>query len=91
MKHNFLLILLAVFVTPVFAVKMTTPSDAPKSYEAECGSCHLAYPPGLLGQKNWQRIMSGLSKHFGTDASIDATTQTEISQWLTKNAALAIS
>jgi nitrate/TMAO reductase-like tetraheme cytochrome c subunit len=31
--------------------------------------------------------MSGLSKHFGTDASIDATTQTEISQWLTKNAA----
>ena len=35
--------------------------------------------------------MSGLNKHFGTDASIDAATQTEISQWLTKNAALAIS
>jgi len=87
MKHKFLLILLALFVTPVFAAKMTMPSDAPKSYEAECGSCHLAYPPGLLGQKNWQSIMSGLSKHFGTDASIDATTQTEISQWLTKKAA----
>jgi nitrate/TMAO reductase-like tetraheme cytochrome c subunit len=31
--------------------------------------------------------MSGLDKHFGTDASLDAKTQAEISQWLIKNAA----
>ena len=31
--------------------------------------------------------MSGLDKHFGTDASLDAKTQTEITQWLIKNAA----
>jgi hypothetical protein len=31
--------------------------------------------------------MIGLNKHFGTDASIDATTQTEISQWLIRNSA----
>jgi nitrate/TMAO reductase-like tetraheme cytochrome c subunit len=47
----------------------------------------MAYPPGLLGQKNWQSIMSGLDKHFGTDASLDAKAQAEITQWLIKNAA----
>ena len=31
--------------------------------------------------------MSGLSKHFGTDASVDPKTQTEITTWLLKNAA----
>jgi nitrate/TMAO reductase-like tetraheme cytochrome c subunit len=40
-----------------------------------------------LGQKNWQNIMSGLNKHFGTDASMDAKTESEITQWLLKHAA----
>ena len=71
----------------VFAGKMGMPTDAPASYDAECASCHMAYPPGLLGQKNWQNIMSGLDKHFGTDASLDTKTQTEITQWLITNAA----
>jgi mono/diheme cytochrome c family protein len=87
MKHNFLILLFALLATPVFAAKMAMPSDAPKSFETECASCHMAYPPGLLGQKNWQSIMSGLNKHFGTDASIDLKTQTEISKWLARNAA----
>ena len=87
MKTRIPLIFMAVLAMPVYAAKMTMPSDAPKSYEAECTSCHMAYPPGLMGQKNWQSIMLGLDKHFGTDASIDAKTQTEITQWLIKNAA----
>jgi hypothetical protein len=87
MKTYFLIPLFALLAMPVFAAKMTMPLDAPKSYEAECASCHMAYPPGLLGQKNWQSMMSGLDKHFGTDASVDAKTQTEITQWLIKNAA----
>lgn len=85
MKHYFLL-LLALLAVPVDATKITMPSDAPTSYESECGSCHMAYPPGLLGQKNWQHIMSGLNKHFGTDASSDSKTQTDIAQWLARNA-----
>ena len=36
---------------PVFAAKMAMPSDIPPAYENECASCHMAYPPGLLGQK----------------------------------------
>ena len=87
MRTNFLLCMLALLAAPVFAANMSMPSDAPKSYEAECGSCHMAYPPALLGHKNWQSIMIGLNKHFGTDASIDVTTQTEIFQWLIRNAA----
>jgi nitrate/TMAO reductase-like tetraheme cytochrome c subunit len=87
MKTYFLFPLLALLAMPAFAAKMGMPAYAPKSYEAECASCHIAYPPGLLGQKNWQNIMSGLDKHFGTDASLEPKTQTEITQWLMKNAA----
>ena len=84
---KYLPILIALLAIPASAAKMGMPSDAPKSYEAECASCHIAYPPGLLGQKSWQNIMSSLDKHFGTDASLDPKTQTEITQWLMKNAA----
>jgi len=87
MKTYFLIPLLALLAMPASASKMGMPADAPMSYEAECASCHMAYPPGLLGQKSWQNIMSGLDKHFGTDASLDPKTQTEITQWLMKNAA----
>lgn len=47
----------------------------------------MAYPPGLLSEKSWQNVMSSLNKHFGTDASLDAKDQKEISVWLQKNAA----
>jgi nitrate/TMAO reductase-like tetraheme cytochrome c subunit len=70
----------------IFAAKMTMPTDAPASYEAECASCHMAYPPALLSEQSWKNVMSGLSKHFGTDASIDSKTQIEITNWLIKNA-----
>jgi hypothetical protein len=87
MKNFFLLTLLFLLPTSASAEKMAMLSDTPKSYEAECASCHMAYPPGLLGHTNWQNIMSGLDQHFGTDASLDIKTQNEITQWLIKNAA----
>ena len=73
--------------SPTFAAKMTMPADAPASYEAECASCHMAYPPALLSEQSWKNVMSSLSKHFGTDASVDAKTQAELTNWLIKNAA----
>jgi len=45
-----------------------------KVYQQECAACHLAYPPGLLPAASWQRPMGNLPKHFGTEASLDATT-----------------
>ena len=46
----------------------------------------MAYPPGLLPAQSWQRLMNGLDKHYGSDASLDKTTQLQISTWLTANA-----
>lgn len=85
---NYLLLSLALLLSmPALADKAPMPADAPKSYEAECAGCHMAYPPGLLSQKNWQNIMGSLGKHFGTDASLDAKSKTEITNWLVKHAA----
>ena len=69
-----------------FAAKMAMLVDVPASYETECASCHMAYPPALLSEQSWKNVMSGLSKHFGTDAGVDAKTQIEITNWLVKNA-----
>jgi len=56
-------------------------------YVAECASCHMAYPPGLLPARSWQKIMSNLDNHFGEDASLDAATLTELTHYLTDNSA----
>ena len=57
-----------------------------KTWQAECGSCHLAYPPNLLPAPAWRRMMAGLDRHFGTDASIDAGSAAEIGAFLQTNA-----
>ena len=87
MKELFSLIIFILAAVPAFAAKMPMPADMPKSYDAECAGCHMAYPPGLLSEKSWQSLMGGLDKHFGTDASIDKKDQVEITNWLKKNAA----
>ena len=51
-------------------------------YQQECGSCHLAYPANLLPKSSWQRVMRGLDKHYGSDASLDAATVQQIDHWL---------
>jgi hypothetical protein len=56
------------------------------AYVQECGSCHLAYPPGLLPAESWRRLMASLPQHFGSDASLDAPTTQAIATWLVANA-----
>jgi mono/diheme cytochrome c family protein len=58
----------------------------PPLYQKECAACHLAYPPGLLPASSWQRLMGSLQQHFGTDASLDASSTREIGTWLQVNA-----
>lgn len=55
-------------------------------YQQECSACHVAYPPRMLPAASWQRLMGGLSSHFGTDASLDADAVRQISAWLGANA-----
>lgn len=62
------------------------PRDMPAAYTQECAACHTAYPPGMLPAPSWNRIMNGLDKHYGTDASLDAATVKQLSTWLQTNA-----
>lgn len=56
------------------------------TYQSECGTCHVAYPPALLPARSWQAILGGLDRHFGTDASLDGKSLAEIRTFLEKNA-----
>ena len=55
---------------------------ANERWKAECGSCHVAYPPPLLAAAGWRRLMAQLERHFGSDASLDAGTAAEIGAFL---------
>lgn len=59
---------------------MSAQSNA--KWVAECGGCHMAYPPGLLPASSWKKVMAGLDKHFGTDASLSAADTKEITGYL---------
>lgn len=56
------------------------------AYRDECAACHVAYPPALLPAASWQRLMSGLDRHFGVDASVDPGTAKVLGAWLAAHA-----
>ncbi len=62
------------------------PTVSNAKWLAECGACHFAYPPRFLPAESWRAIMSGLDKHFGSNAGLDAATANEITAFLEKNA-----
>lgn len=62
------------------------PRTVPPAYTQECATCHTAYPPALLPARSWQRIMRGLERHYGTDASLDAATVQQLAGWLQQHA-----
>lgn len=80
------LILTALLASAVAARADLPPQTLLPAYRSECGACHLAFPPALLPATSWARLMAGLPKHFGTDASLDAATQKTLADWLAANA-----
>ncbi len=62
------------------------PANVPKLYLQECAACHTAYSPGLLPSASWRRIMGGLTKHYGVDASLEPVQVAMLAQWLEANA-----
>lgn len=58
-----------------------------KTWEEECGSCHMLFPPALLSGDNWHSLMQGLERHFGADASLDEAARDKIAAFLEANAA----
>ena len=64
--------------------KVPTATNA--AWQAECGSCHVAYPPRLLPAQSWRTIMKSLDRHFGVDASVDTGATADIGAFLEANA-----
>lgn len=62
------------------------PRNVPGAYAQECAACHTAYPPSLLPAASWNRVMTGLDQHYGSDASLDAATVGQLNQWLQAHA-----
>ncbi|MDV7340922.1 diheme cytochrome c [Terasakiella sp. A23] len=58
-----------------------------KTVNSECGACHLAFPPQMLPQRSWQKMMSNLKDHFNEDASVNEENQLYITRFLMNGAA----
>lgn len=69
------------------ADRLPLPADAPASFQAECGGCHLPYPPALLTAPDWQRVMATLDRHYGDNAGLEEKTRREIEAFLVRHAA----
>jgi mono/diheme cytochrome c family protein len=82
LRSGLAVLLAAVCLAPAWADSSVQPRTTLPLYKQECAACHMAYPPGLLPAKSWARIMGGLDKHYGSDASLDAAAVQQISRWL---------
>lgn len=80
------LIALLGLALPALADRLPMPANAPASFTAECSSCHIAYQPALLAADDWRRIMAGLGKHFGSDATVTPEKRREITAFLERHA-----
>jgi len=80
---------LGLAAAPAFADGPLMPLRVPPAYTQECGACHTAYPPALLPARSWQRLMGGLERHYGSDATLDPRTLAELSGWLQQHAGTA--
>jgi hypothetical protein len=67
--------------------KPASAGDPAAMWKAECASCHMAYPPGLLPERSWRKLMAELDKHFGQNASLDAAATKAILGYLVENSA----
>jgi hypothetical protein len=84
MKKSLLLILLFPFAAQ--ADKLRLPVDTPPAFQAECGSCHVAFPPQLMVADDWRRVMRSLDKHYGDNASLDEKTRQILEDFHVRNA-----
>lgn len=68
------------------ADKLVIPATAPPAFQAECGACHLAFPPALLDAPGWRAVMGQLDQHYGDNASLDEPTRRAIQDFLVRHA-----
>lgn len=87
--------LAAALTFPVFALAVDEHHKEAKelvpgvneSYQKSCGTCHFAYPPGLLPARSWLKIIDGPNAHPGGDFAMEARVKAEVKSFLVKNSA----
>jgi hypothetical protein len=80
------IVLITVAYSAARADGVNAPAQRNEAHARECSACHLAYAPALLPAPSWQRLMDGLSRHFGSDASLDPASRQQITAWLVAHA-----
>jgi hypothetical protein len=60
-----------------------------KAWNDECSSCHFAYPPGLLPEASWKKLLAtdALGKHFGENIEMKEALRAELLDYAIKDAA----
>lgn len=60
-----------------------------KAYADECSSCHYAYPPALLPEASWRKLLApeALAKHFGENVEMKESVRAELLDYAVKNSA----
>jgi hypothetical protein len=61
------------------------------AWRAECGTCHMPFPPAMLPGEDWLAVMRRLDRHYGADASLDDAARTQIAAFLERNGSRAMS
>lgn len=61
------------------------------TYQKECGSCHLAYPPRFLPATSWTALLAGLDDHFGENAELAPAVRKKLDSWIVPFAAPPVS
>jgi len=86
MRLAFLLAVALLTAFPALAGDDWVPPVTDKLVMKECGSCHMAFQPAFLPARSWQKMMDGLSDHFGEDARLPADQTKAIRDYLSANA-----
>jgi hypothetical protein len=57
-----------------------------RTWQHECGSCHLAFHPSLLPARSWQEMLRQ-QDHFGEDLALDTEVVAALSSFATAHSA----
>jgi len=75
-------------IAPAPSPPPAKPAISPSTmFKAECGACHIPFPPAMLPARSWTALMNGLAVHFGENAGLDADTVQTLRTYLEANAA----
>ena len=69
------------------AVAQAPPKVAADMYKEKCGTCHFAYPPGLLPERSWIKIVDTPGGHAGGDLPLDPPAKAQLKAYLVANSA----